>query len=563
MNPVWLTQYDPQVPPTLTYPDWTMPELLSRSAARFADRPALRYYGRTLDYRELDEWANGFASLLRRLGVRSGEVVGLMLPNVPQTVIGYFGALRAGAVVTMINPLYLEGEIGQQVMDSGCATVVALPQFLPRLSPLLGRTCLKRVLIAGAEDFLPWLKRRLYPFVKGRAESASSVPYGPSVLSLKRLLSREPATPAASLKAEDLALLQYTGGTTGVPKGVMLTHRNLLANVWQCRQWAAPCRLEEGREVCVGVLPFFHVYGMSICQNFSISIGSALVLLPRFQLTEVLDAIVRERVTLFPGIPAMYQAIGNNQTVNLRSLKLCVSGAGPLPPPVQERFERMTGACLVEGYGLTEAAPVTHVNVIGSEPSKRRPGSIGLPLPGTDAKIVDVDTGADEVPVGEVGELVVRGPQVMRGYWRQEEDTRRTLREGWLYTGDLARMETDGYFYIMDRKKDMIKSGGENVYPREVEEALLRHPKVHDAVVVGLPQGLRGEVIKAYVVLKAGEAATTGELLDHCRTHLARFKVPKLVEFRRELPKNLVGKVLRRVLIEEERRARAADTHTP
>jgi len=319
--------------------------------------------------------------------------------------------------------------------------------------------------------------------------------------------------------------------------------------------------LREGEEVFLGVLPFFHVYGMSACQNLAVSIAGALVLLPRFHVSEVLDAIARERITVFPGIPAMYGAINNHQDLDrydLKSVRLCISGAGPLHPSVQDRFESLTGARLVEGYGLTEAGPVTHVNPIHSASAQRRRRSIGLPLPDTDARIMDVETGNQELPIGEIGELVIRGPQVMQGYWKRDQETQQALRGGWLFTGDLARRDAAGFFSIEDRKKDMIKSGGENVYPREVEEVLVLYPKIKEAVVVGLPLGLRGELIKAYVVLKDGQTATASEILEHCRKGLAKFKVPKKVEFRIELPKTLVGKVLRRVLVEEELKKRQA-----
>jgi long-chain acyl-CoA synthetase len=493
------------------------------------------------------------------MGIGKGSVVGIMLPNLPQTVIAFYGSLRAGATVTMINPLYVEPEIRQQVTDSGCETLLVLDQFYGRVEPLLQGTCLKRVIVTGVEDYLPWLKRLLYPLKAWREGKLVRTPVHPAVHAFRRLLNVPPEDPTVPVAPDDTALLQYTGGTTGVPKGVVLTHRNLMANTWQIHQWCPSIR--EGEAVFLGVLPFFHVYGMSVCQNLSLCTGSALVLLPRFQVGEVLKAIVRERVTVFPGIPAMYSAINGYQRLdryNLRSVRVCISGAGPLPPSIQERFESLTGAKLVEGYGLTEASPVTHANPIEQTVGPRHPKSMGLPLPGTDARIVDADTGQRELPVGEVGELVIRGPQVMRGYWRREEETRQVLRDGWLYTGDMARRDADGYFYIEDRKKDMIKSGGENVYPREVEEILLRHPAVKDAVVAGIPQELRGELIKAYVVLKDGETAASADLLEHCRKNLAKFKVPKRVEFRSELPKTIVGKVLRRVLVDEELKRRTA-----
>ncbi|MGH7250951.1 MAG: long-chain-fatty-acid--CoA ligase [Nitrospiraceae bacterium] len=553
MDRVWLKQYDPGVPGTLSYPDIALPDLLTRAAERYPDRPALRFYGRVIRYRELDALATRFAHALMNQEIRKGGVVGLMLPNLPQTVIGYYGSLRAGAIVTPVNPLFVESEIAHQVSDSGCETILALDQFYPRLKPLLGRTCLKRVILTGVADYLPWLKRLLYPLKTRGQGRYGPTSVSPAVSTLRQFLSGPPGFPPVRISRDDVALLQYTGGTTGIPKGVVLTHRNLVCNTWQCRSWMTALR--EGEEVFLGVLPFFHVYGMSACLNLAVGVAGSLALLPRFHVTEVLEAITRERVTVFPGVPAMFSAINTHQNLeryDLRSLRLCISGAGPLHSSVQDRFEALTGARLVEGYGLTEAGPVTHVNLTRPESGERRRRSIGLPLPDTDAKIMDIETGERELRIGEIGELAVRGPQVMPGYWKREDETRHVLRNDWLFTGDLARMDASGFFYIEDRKKDMIKSGGENVYPREVEEVLVRHPKIKEAVVAGIPQGLRGELIKAYVVLKDGENATTADILDHCRHDLAKFKVPKKVEFRPELPKTLVGKVLRRVLVEEE-----------
>ncbi|TAJ07680.1 MAG: long-chain fatty acid--CoA ligase [Nitrospirae bacterium] len=555
MDPIWIRQYDPGVPAALSYPDSTLPDLLTQAATRYPGRAAIHFYGNEIHYVELDRLAHRFARALRELQMEPGSAVGLMLPNMPQTVIGYYGSLRAGVRVTPINPLYVESEIEHQVQDAGCETIVVLDHLYQRVQPLIGRTGLKRVIVTGVEDYLPTIKRLLYPWQAMKEGQRTPAVLGSGTVRLRDLMTGSDAPLGVLMKPDDVALLQYTGGTTGVPKGVALTHRNLLSNAWQCRSWMPSLR--EGAEVFLAVLPFFHVYGMSVCQNLAIAVGGCQVLLPRFQMTEVLKVIQRERVTVFPGIPAMYQAINNYQHLeryDLRSIRICISGAGPLPPSVQERFEAITGARLVEGYGLTEASPVTHVNPISPLPGHQRTGSIGLPLPDTQAKVVDMETGDKELPPGEVGELVVRGPQVMFGYWKHEDESRQVLRNGWLYTGDLAWMDAEGFFYIADRKKDMIKSGGENVYPREVEETLLRHGKVKDAVVVGLPQGLRGELIKAYVVLKEGAQASAAEILEHCRQHLAKFKVPKKVEFRQDLPKTLVGKVLRRVLIEEERK---------
>jgi long-chain acyl-CoA synthetase len=563
MNRIWTNEYEAGVPTTLSYPDRVLPDLLASSAARYPHRPALRFYGGSVSYQELDAVVNRLAHGLARIGVQKGDVVGLMLPNVPQVVMGYYAGLRLGAAITAINPLYVQGEIEQQIKDSGCQVLLALDQFYPRLKDLLSQGTLKHLVLTRVQDYLPWLKRLLYPLKAGRQ--------GPVLLSrredgrhwLADLLAPQVHPPTVQLSPDNVALLQYTGGTTGTPKGVVLTHRNLICNTWQCRHWMPTLR--EGTEVFLAVLPFFHVYGLSACQNLAVSMGACMTLLPRFQVLEVLQTITRDRVTVFPGVPAMYAAINGHHGLDgydLTSVRLCISGAGPLPPLVQERFERVTGARLVEGYGLTEASPVTHINPIQPASGKRRQGSIGVPLPDTLARIVDVESGTRELPVGETGELVIRGPQIMQGYWHRDDETRQVLKDGWLHTGDIARMDDTGYFYIQDRKKDMIKSGGENVYPREIEEVLLRHPDVKDAVVAGIPRGLRGELIKAYVVLKEGTQTSAADLLEHCRKDLAKFKVPKRIEFRPELPRTLVGKVLRRVLIEEElRKSQAHGDH--
>lgn len=564
MERVWTAHYDPDVPRNISYPNCVVPDLLLRAANDYPARPALRYYGASISYAELDGITTRFAGVLAHLRQGAKGVVGIMLPNLPQTVIAYFGSLKAGASVTPINPLYVEQEIAHQVTDAGCDTIIALSQFYARIAPLVGRTCLKHVILTGPEEFLPWFKRLLYPWVKRNERQRDPVPVSAAAIPWRALMNRPLEKRTVRVSPDDVALLQYTGGTTGTPKGVMLTHRNLVANTLQCCHWMPSLR--KGEERFLAVLPFFHVYGMSACQNLSMSVAGCLTLLPRFQVSEVLKTIEQDQITVFPGIPAMYSAINNYQDLerhNLRSIRLCISGAGPLHPDVQRRFETLTGARLVEGYGLTEASPVTHVNPIHPNEANRRRRSIGLPLADTDVVIRDVETGQRDLPVGEVGELVIRGPQVMQGYWNRPEETQHVLRDGWLYTGDMARMDSDGFFYIEDRKKDMIKSGGENVYPREVEEVLCRHRKVKEAVVVGIPLGLRGELIKAYVVLMEGEQATAAELLDHCRKELAKFKVPKKLEFRSALPKTIVGKVLRRVLLEEELKKRKPAEQNP
>jgi long-chain acyl-CoA synthetase len=485
-----------------------------------------------------------------------------MLPNTPQMVIAYYGALRLGAVAVPTNPLYHEHELEVQLKDSGAETLVAVDLFHPVISPVLPRTSVRHLILCGIKDFLPFPLNVLYPLKARIDKQWVSVQRVPPVYDFMDLIRDEPAAAVdAAVSPDDTALLQYTGGTTGVPKGAVLTHRNLVVNAVQSRAWLT--LRNEGEAVILGVIPFFHVYGMTTAMNLGILIGAELLLLPKFHTKEVIQFIQKFKAEIFPGIQAMYLAIGNYPKIrkyDLTSLKVAISGAGPLMHEVQERFEHLTKARIIEGYGLSEASPVTHANPIFG---KRKIGSIGLPWPDTESRIVDIETGEETLPVGEAGELVIRGPQVMKEYWNRPEETAYALRGGWLHTGDIATMDEDGYFFIVDRIKDMIKTVGENVYPREVEEMLFTHPKVKEAVVVGIPQEFLGEEIKAYIVLKEGETATAEEIIQFCRQQLSKFKVPKEVEFRDQLPKTLVGKVLRRVLRDEEIKKQRTNHQAP
>lgn len=547
----WIKYYEAGVPASINYPDITLGGVLSQTASKFSDRSALLFYGKKITYGELDRLANQFARALTGLGVKKGDRVALMLPNIPQMVIAYYGTLRVGAVAVPTNPLYHEHELEIQLKDSGAETLVAVDMFYHVIAPVLPRTRVKNLVLCGIKDFLPFPKNLLYPFKAKIEKQWVSVKRVPPIYDFLDLVRHESgAAVDLPVSSGDVALLQYTGGTTGVPKGAVLTHRNLVVNAVQCRVWLTLGN--EGEAVILAVIPFFHVYGMTTAMNLGVLIGATLVLLPKFHTKEVLHLIQKYRAEIFPGIQAMYLAIGNYPKINkydLTSLKVAISGAGPLMHEVQERFEHLTAARIVEGYGLSEASPVTHANPIFG---KRKVGSIGLPWPNTEARIVDIETGERVLPVGEAGELVVKGPQVMKEYWNKPRETAHALRGEWLHTGDIAKMDEKGYFTIVDRIKDMIKTVGENVYPREVEEVLFMHPKVKDAVVVGIPQEFLGEEVKAYIVLKEGETATAAEIIRFCREQLSKFKVPKEVEFRKELPKTLVGKVLRRVLRDEE-----------
>ena len=408
------------------------------------------------------------------------------------------------------------------------------------------------------KDYLPPLLKLLYPIKEKKEGTAVKVKKEPGVHFFAELMKQKlPPAPEAEISLSDTAMFLYTGGTTGVSKGTVLTHENLVANAFQTRSWMWDIR--DGEEVILSALPFFHSYGMTACMHLALVCRSMALLVPRFDTKQVLGLIQKHGVTIFPGVPTMYIAINNYPEVkkyDLRSIRACISGGAALPVEVQREFEQITGGRLVEGYGLSEASPVTHVTPIYG---LRKEGAIGVPFPNTEAKIVDLKT-SEDLPVGEIGELAIRGPQVMQEYWNKPEETQGTLRDGWLLTGDLAKMDEDGYFYIVDRKKDIIIASGFNIYPREIEEVLFQHPKVAEAAVIGIPDEYRGEVVKAYVVLKEGETATTEEIIDFCRDKLARFKIPKVMEFRQELPKSMIGKVLRRVLMEEEEKGREGRT---
>jgi long-chain acyl-CoA synthetase len=548
----WLRHYPEGVRRSLEYPAIPVHALLDQAAERFPNAAATIFFGGKLTWSELRRQADSFAAALRALGVRKGDRVAIMLPNLPQTVIAYYGALRAGAIVAFFNPLYVEREIEHQLKDCGAKVMVLLDLLYPKVSRVRERTALQTLVCTSIRDYLPFPLSLLYP-IKARKEGmVAQVPRAPDIFWFKELLRRHPplAEPVFADPARDIALLQYTGGTTGLSKGAMLTHRNLVANVWQIKEWMPG--LQEGGERILCVMPFFHVYGLTVCMNLGTAIGASLVLVPKFELEKVLGVIDKQKPTLFPGAPPIYVAINNHPRIDrydLGSIKACISGAAALPVEVQTAFERLTGGRLVEGYGLTEASPVTHCNPVYG---RRESGSIGLPLPDTEMKVVDLETGTQELQPGEPGELCIRGPQVMAGYWNRPEETEAALRDGWLHTGDVAALDQDGYTRIVDRKKDLIIAGGYNVYPREVEEVLYEHPAVQEAAVAGIPDEYRGQSVKAYVVLRDGQEATAEQITDWCRQRLARYKVPSAVEFRPSLPKTMIGKVLRRVLLEEE-----------
>jgi long-chain acyl-CoA synthetase len=527
----WLRSYPPDVPAHVEFPKIPVYRLLEDAAARHPELPALWFSQVRLTYRELSARVGRCAAALAGLGVRKGDRVALMLPNCPQYVVAYYGALRVGGVVVQVNPLYTPRELHDILTSSGATTIVVADVLYPVVQAVRPNVGLERVLVAG---------------LKGETS------VGPEARGFEETVAAGGDPPPEVVSPSDLAVLQYTGGTTGVSKGAMLTHQNLVANVFQCRSFNP--RLDppgEGRVLTV--IPLFHVYGMTVCLNLGISCGYELILLPRFDLPEVMETIRATRPTSFPGVPTMYVAVNsfpNAEDYGVSSIKYCNSGAAPMPIEVMQAFERRFGATILEGYGLSEASPVTHGHPPGA---RRKPGTVGMPAPDTDCEIVDVETGTRVLPTGEAGEIRIRGPQVMAGYWQMPGETAAALRDGWLYTGDIGKMDEDGYFTIVDRKKDMIIASGYNVYPRDVEEVIYEHPAVKECCVAGVPDAYRGETVKAYVVARPGASVDAEELTRFCKERLAAFKVPKIIEFRASLPKSAVGKILRRQLIEEER----------
>ncbi|MFD0827345.1 AMP-binding protein [Neobacillus sp. M.A.Huq-85] len=550
----WLKHYPEEIPATLEYSSEPVQQYLINAAKNYPDKIAIHFMGKEMTYKKLYEESLVFAGYLQDLGISKGDRVAIMLPNTPQSVVAYYAILMAGGIVVQTNPLYTERELEYQMKDSGAVAIITLDILYPRVSSVQSRTDLKHIFVTAIKDYLPFPKNLVYPYIQKKQYGiVVNVKHEGSTHLLKEIIKGQPK----ELKAfdfnfeEDLALLQYTGGTTGFPKGVMLTHKNLVSNTSMCQAWLYKCK--PGEESVLGILPFFHVYGMTAVLILSVMQAQKMILLPKFDVVTTLKTIDKMRPTLFPGAPTIYIGLLNHPDLkkyDLSSIKACISGSAPLPVEVQQKFEDVTGGKLVEGYGLTESSPVTHSNFLWDRPKVK--GSIGVPYPDTDAAIFSME--GERLPVGEIGEIAVKGPQVMKGYWNRPEDTEQTLRDGWLLTGDLGYMDDQGYFYVVDRKKDMIIAGGFNIYPREIEEVLYEHPDVQEAVAAGIPDPYRGETVKAYVVLKDGSTVTEDELNQFTRKYLAAYKVPRIYEFRKELPKTAVGKILRRTLVEEEKK---------
>jgi len=566
MEKLWFKAYDPGVPTSLEIPNLPTDQLLANTAQRFPTNTALVFYNNKLTYAQLNRLVDQFAAALQKNGFKKGDRIAIYMPNCPQYTIAYYGALRAGGVVVPSNPLYVPREIEHQIKDSGATFIVVLSLLYNRLKQVRQGLALQKVIVTNIKEYFPPFLRFLFTVVKENKPDMNGERHRVDIAGdadtvwFQDFLKTGTGKPApVSIQPDDTAVLMYTGGTTGVPKGAQLTHKNLIANTLQVSSWLTD--LEDGKGVMMTALPLTHSYSMTVCQNQSIYRGFAQVLIPNPRdLPDVLKNLQNYKVQRCPGVPTLYTAINNHPDVksgkyDLSSVKACISGAAGLPQEVQKEFVRITGGKLIEGYGLSEATPVCTVNPIST---MGKIGTIGVPVPETDVKIVDVETGTRVLPQGEIGELCFKGPQVMKGYWNMPTETANVLRpdengEVWLYTGDIAVMDEEGYITIKDRKKDMIIAGGYNIYPNEVENVLYTHPDILEAAVVGVPHETRGEVVKAFVVLKEGKTMTEEDLRAWCKQEMRAYMVPKYVEFRDELPKTMVGKILRRKLLEEEK----------
>jgi len=547
----WLKSYQKGVPEHIKYEEICMPDILERTAAQFPKNDALIFQGYKLNFTQLKEMVDKFATCLTDFGVKKGDAVAILLPNMIPCVAAYFAILKIGAITVMNNPLYSDRELEYQFNDSGAKVLITIDLLGNRMIDLRPRTRIKQIVITSIGDYLPFPKSLLFPLVAKKKMLAADVKAAPDVYRWKELIAKYPANPPqVKLSFADVAMYQYTGGTTGVSKGVELTHSNLSKQVQQLSAWFPT--FKKGEERALGALPIFHVFGMSCGMNFSIFMGWPQILVPKPQPDALLEAIKNFKPTVIALVPTMYIGLLNLPALkktDISFIKGAFSGSAPLPVEVINNFEKITGGVIIEGFGLTETTPVTHNNPFAD--GARKVGSVGLPISDTLCRIVDLDEGKKDMPIGERGELIIKGPQVMKGYKDKPSETANMLRDGWIYTGDIATMDKDGYFYIVDRKKDMIITGGENVYSGEVEAVMFGHPAVREAAVFGVPDTQWGELVMACVVLKRDATLTTDELVAFCRRSLASYKVPKRVEFSEtDLPKSSSGKVLKKTLRE-------------
>jgi len=560
-NKPWLAHYDKGVPQTIEYPKAPLFHFLEEAARKYPDRACTIFKGAVISYREMNEMSNAVAAALVEMGVKKGDRVGIFMPNLPQFVSVYFGILKAGGVVIAVNPTYPVEEILTPVNDAGIEIMFTLSRFYGKVKEVREKSGLKKIIVSNLKEALPPFTRLLFTLLKEKKDGDKLDSLDSRDVWLTDLLKKYAGAskPNVDIQPDDTALFQYSGGTTGVPKGAVAMHRNVVANTLQIKSWMTG--LDEGKEVVLMGIPLFHVYGMVAGMNFAMATGSSMVMIPNARdLKDVLENIAKYKATIFPGVPLLYNGINNHPDVkagkyDLSSIKACISGSAALMRETKEEFERLTGGKVFEGFGMSEAPTAVTCNPLNGV---NKTGSIGMPLPDVDMKIISLDDGETEMQLGEIGEIVVNGPQVMKGYHNMPTETANSLRQlkdgkTWLFTGDIARMDEDGYFYIVDRKKELIKPGGFQVWPREVEEAIMDNPKVLEVGVGGIPDPKSGETVKAWVVLKPGESMTEDELKEFCKERLAPYKVPRYVEFRTELPKTTVGKILRRELVRQHK----------
>lgn len=541
----WIKNYDAHVPPSLSYPKISIVDLLNTSAKEFPDNTCLIYEDFEFSYLEVSHLSDFLAAGLIHSGVKPGDRVGIVLPNNPQFVIAYFGILKAGAIVVAINPLYRPREIVEVVNSSQVETLFCLNEKIQEINSVKKKSCLKKVIKCQLED-LTWLD----DFNSFGEKIKKSTKKGQIDFSeMFDIEIEKERTPC--ILPESPAVFQFTGGTTGAPKAAIGLHCNLVANTRQFIFW---CDLKAGKEIVLAAIPLYHVYGMVLALCLGIAVGAKIILISNAkEIKKILRSIEKYQVSFFPGVPSMYYAIIQDPDVkkrmhDLRSIKACISGSAPLHPEIKTTFELLTGGKLLEGYGLSEAPTATHCNPLYGQ---NRSGSIGLPLPDVDCRVVDIEKNTQQVRIGEIGELVIKGPQVMQGYHQDPIETAQALQGGWLFTGDIVRMDEDGYFYVVDRKKSLIKVSGFQVWPNEIEQVLGSYPAIKDAGVGGVPDRKQGEKVIAWVVMKPGEKENEKEIKDWCRQNLAPYKIPKEIIFVEEIPKTPIGKILRRELIRQ------------
>lgn len=551
----WFQHYDEGVPHHIEYPEIPIHRMLEQSAEKYPDTPCTIFKGAKISYQEMNEITDRLAAGLAELGVKKGDRVGIFMPNTPQFVMAYFAIVKLGAVVIATNPLYSHREIEHQANDAGIEVMLVMTNFYKTIKEVQPKTKIRHIVVTNIKETLPSVLAFLFGLTKEKKGGFRVELVDNDVWMQDLIKNHNPEDkPEVEIHPDDIAMFQYSGGTTGIPKGAIAMHRNLVANAIQIRSWMTTA--EDNQEVFLVAIPLFHVYGMVVGMLFAICIGSPMVMVPNPRdLEDVIGNIQKYKATIFPGVPTLYNAINNHPDVlagkyDLSSIKACISGSAPLMRDTKERFEALTGGVVFEGYGLSEAPTATHCNPLLGE---NKTGSIGMPFPDVDARIISLDDEVTEMPVGEIGELVIRGPQVFKGYHNMPTETVNTLRDGSLYTGDIAYMDEDGYFFIVDRKKELIKPGGYQVWPREVEEVICDHPKVLEVGVAGIPDPYRGETVKAWVVTKPDETLSEEEVKDWCRERLAKYKIPSQIEFRDELPKTTVGKILRRELVRQDK----------